>query len=294
VSPPIRLDDLEREQGTEPQATPPRKRRAGEPINLDELEGTAPAPAAPARDTGNVDLRDTAKYPPAPVVPPEPTPAPRRGIGGMVSDLVDRGARALDRFGRTSQAAAEGQQPTAAAVAAIPDEQRRLAVISDRRTPEERLAGTRRRYDATIAQRPDVARVAPAGSMQASAEATATQAMGDEHARQQRNFTPEQLRDLAKRGMARAAELNAQAVEMQKTDPAAAEQLHQHAEDFSRKAYNSQVLADDVANSATSPKRRRAHPRSRPRSSSAISARTRSFRRRATSRSVIRAMSSRR
>jgi hypothetical protein len=270
----FKLDDL---LGEEPQEGRPKKPRGREAYAIDDLLDPAvpappAAPTAPAPASGDIDLRDSTKYPSAPVVPPVPAPAPRRGIGAMVGDLVDRGATMLDRFGRTSEAAARGQQPTAAAVAAIPEEQRRLAVIPDRRTPEERLAGTRRRYEGTIAQRPDVATArvagrtgtfsdpslnagapltAVGGNVAATAADAATQAMGDEHARQQRNFTPEQLRDLAKRGMARAAELNAQAVEMQKTDPAAAEALHQHAEDFSRKAYNSQVLADDVGQADT-------------------------------------------
>ncbi|MEP6990079.1 MAG: diguanylate cyclase [bacterium] len=247
-----------------------KKQRAGTPAapaaEGDEFDRVvsslkpAPAPAStPAPDTGNVDLRDTTKYPVGPTVAPVPAPAPRRGIGARLGDMVESARTTLSPIVDSARKINEymsrdlfAGDDSGGALPAVGNFAKPL-------TPEQQAAKTAAAPELAYEQRQSIRSASDERPQQTGsyaeqgtvdADVLNTPAARDEkavtRARAQANFTPKVMLDLAQRGMKHAGELNAQAQALMETDPAEAQRLHQVAETFSRNAYVAQRAASSL------------------------------------------------
>lgn len=266
----FKLDDLLRDDDG---VKPPQKKKGATGADgyaLDDLLGPDSTTAPPAKGPANYAGAPAASGPTGdvtlagrPTEAPVTTPAPRRGImqriGGALADLFTPS----ESTARAMAQGAQGMNPSAEAAKefyAARAEDKRLLPTGDTRTASRRKAdavAVKRKYDATIGQRADNTSVAPDAALAPVVrnQLDTNLASGREHdaqvateqAQAESNYTPEQHRDLERRGVAYAAKLNQQAMDLRASDPAAAEALHQRAELFNKKAANHGLVASGIA-----------------------------------------------
>ena len=204
------------------------------------VDTMAAHPRSPGDPGGDVVLGS-----PAPVAP-RPAPARGRGIVGALADFFSN----VGQYG-------PGQEQSAGstAVQPYPEETRRPAYVADRRTATERAtdsaAVARARVERLAAHTKLAQQGVFGGGMGGYVTPPDEAAAANEGADLRRRFTPEQWRDIARRGMGLAGRMNAEAAALRATDPQAAEARHQQAEDVSRKAYNAQLLSENAATADT-------------------------------------------
>jgi diguanylate cyclase (GGDEF)-like protein len=220
-------------------------------IDLDAPDSTPAAGAAGAPSQAPTH-GPAAVYSGGRMIEQNGAPVRRRGVlGGVLGGIGERIAGMLGGIGEQMGVGPESSAGTSATRLEEPEDTRRLVRPTDRRTAEERYAEERHGVEHQIGAPRDQTAVMPVGSPQANADRAKTAAGLTRKSADEASFTPGNLRDVAKRGVVHAAELNRRAVELQPWDPATAEALHQEAEDASRKAYNAQVRADQLEQSDT-------------------------------------------
>ncbi len=219
-------------------------------IDLDAPDSTAATglidldAQEPARGT-IVPRREPAQ--PAPQIR-DPNSLPTRGRGilrGIASGIGDFLGKAGEYVGPEQIAG------TTATRYEEPEGEYGLVRPVDPRSAEQQRAAGRRRVLAVPSAQADIARVAPAGSLRQAEEQKATTAGLAAQETNERNFTPKQLRDLARRGDLHAEELQRKADELAPTNAVAAAALSREAEAAKAKAANAETIASASENADT-------------------------------------------